>query len=355
MINASIIELLIANAQELKHLARSISPIPPNSAVAWRSPHFSSQPETLYIGQDDLWNLLDMMDIDEVDMDAIEAKGKHLPHQDRARTEQIVSSQVFQDWIVSPRPSRLMIYGDFSPFHMTTSTLSVFCKTLTKAFRSRKRYLCLVWFSSFHLGDDDESDIDSSDSEDDIDDGLEHTYDGEDNYNLGTRQRVIKRMVRSFIVQLLCDHDFGPGHLLPPDVDPDVIEQGHSLSQLRRLFSWLVRQLPEEITLVCLVDGISFYEREEFEDPMLDALGDILELTASNMPATVKVLVTSPRPSATFRIGFEGDNAIPGSTGGTMTSILSLNSITPSHLDVSEERVNRKQGQQDVRFTNEVG
>ncbi|KAJ8120201.1 hypothetical protein ONZ43_g3032 [Nemania bipapillata] len=351
-------ELLREGAQqlgELNYLVRSISPVPPNLTTASRSPYFTSQSETLYINQDDLWNLLDMMDIDAVDMDAIEVKGKHVPNQDRARTEQIVSNQAFQDWIVSPRPSKSMIYGGFSPFHLTTSALSVFCKTLTKAFRSREGYLCLVWFCGFHLGDDDESDIDSSDSEDDINGDLGYVYDEGDDYNLGTRQRVIKRMVRSLIAQLLCDHDFGPRHLLPPDVDPDVIEQGHSLSQLRRLFSWLVRQLPEEITLVCLIDGVSFYEREEFEDPMLDALGDILELATSNVAATVKVLVTSPRPSVTFRVGFEDENAIPDDARGTTTSILSLDSITPSHLDISEERVNRTLGQQDMRFTDEVG
>ncbi|KAI0401475.1 hypothetical protein F4802DRAFT_580381 [Xylaria palmicola] len=338
-------ELLMTNAEQLKHLARSISPIPPNLTGTSRSPHLFPQRETPYINQDDLWDMLDMMDIDEVDMDAIEAKVKRLPPKDGAKTEQIVSNQVFQDWIVSPQPTKLMIYGDFLPFHMRTSALSAFCRTLTKAFRSRKRHMCLVWFCGFHLGDDDESDVDSSDSEDDLDEGLGRMCDEEDDYDFGTRQRVIKRMMRSLIAQLLCDYDFGPGHLLPPDVDPDVIEQGYSLSQLRRLFRWLVRQLPEEITLVCVVDSVFFYERKEFEDPMLDVLGDILELTTSDVSATVKVLVTSQRPSVTFRMGFEDEDSILDSNEKVTTSILSLDSIAPSHLDVSEERFNRTIGQ----------
>ncbi|GAP85104.2 hypothetical protein SAMD00023353_2200330 [Rosellinia necatrix] len=345
------------NRQNMKidHLIRSMTPIPPNLAGALQSPYLSSKTEMLSINQDDLWDLLDIFDIDTTDLETIEEKGKQLPIQDQARTEPVVNNQLFQDWIVSPRSAKLMIYGDFSPFHMAASALSLFCKTLANAFRDRKRYLCLVWFCGLHLGDNDESDTDSNESEGDFDDQLDGVYDKEDDYNFGTRKRVIERMIRSFIAQLLCDYDFGPGHLFPPDVDPDVIGQGQSLSQLRRLFIWLVRRLPEEITLVCLIDGISFYEREEFEDPMLDALGDILELTASeDMGVAVKVLVTSPRPSVTFRMGFEDGNASLGNAGETRTSILSLDLMAQSNVDASEDRVKRTLGLKDVMFTGDM-
>ncbi|KAK3307425.1 uncharacterized protein B0T15DRAFT_530177 [Chaetomium strumarium] len=102
---------------------------------------------------------------------------------------------------------------------LETSVLSLFCTTLAKACRSRKRYLCVVWFCGRHLGYDDEFDINSTDSEavsihGELSWGEEH--DEEDDYGAGTRQRVIKRMVRSLITQLLCDYDFGPGAPLTP-------------------------------------------------------------------------------------------------------------------------------------------
>ncbi|KAI8627131.1 hypothetical protein F5Y19DRAFT_477692 [Xylariaceae sp. FL1651] len=343
-------QLLIAGAQEIGHLrnvVRSISPGRPNSM--WAPPPHSSQLlpqlEAPYVDQRELWSLLDIYDIDTADMEGIEEKGKWLPSQDRARTEQIVHDQKFQEWIVSPESTKLMIYSNFSGLMMETSALSLFCTTLAKAFRARKRYLCLVWFCGRHLGYDDESDSGSSDSEDEFDEEFNLEHDEEDDYNPGTRQRVIKRMMRSLIAQLLCDYDFGPKHLLPPSVDPDVIEEGHSLSQLRRLFGWLVRQLPEEVTLFCLVDGIVFYEREDFEDPMLDVLGDLLELTASNdVLAAVKVLVTSPRPTSTVRAGFEDENINSDGAAEMKSSILCMDLLTPSHVDVSEERFNRNLG-----------
>ncbi|KAI1475686.1 hypothetical protein F4774DRAFT_273060 [Daldinia eschscholtzii] len=339
--------LLVAGAREVEYLrnvVRSTSPYQPNSAWALppRSPLLLPQTETQYIGQEELWTLLGIGDIDTIDIEAVEEKRQELPPQDRRRTEQLVHDRRFQDWIVSPASAKLMIYGNFSGFMVETSALSFFCTTLTKAFRSRKRYLCLVWFCGRHLGYDDESDSDSSDEEDDCDGGLNLGRDEEDDYGPETRQSVIKRMVRSLIAQLLCDYDFGSGHLLPPDIDPEIIEEGHSLSQLRRLFCWLVRQLPEEITLFCLIDGIVFYEREDFEDPMLDVLGDILGLTVSNdVLASVKVLVTSPRPTSIVRIGFEDEDVDPDGTGEKKTSILSMDLLTPSHMDISDERVNR--------------
>ncbi|KAI1804747.1 hypothetical protein F4811DRAFT_570833 [Daldinia bambusicola] len=342
--------LLAADKQEierLRNVVRSISPYQPSST--WAPPYLSCPPpflpteDTPYIDQDELWALLAIDDIDTTDIDAIEGKRPGISLQDRRRTEQIVQDQKFQDWIVTPKSTKLMVYGNFSSLMVETSALSLFCTTLAKAFRSRKRYVCLVWFCGRHLGYDDESDSDSSDEEDGYGyDGLKLGQDEEDDYGPGIRLSVINRMVRSLIAQLLCDYDFGPMHLLPPDVDPEIIKEGHSLSQLRRLFCWLVRQLPEEITLFCLIDGIVFYEREDFEDPMLDFLGDILELTVSDdVLASVKVLMTSPRPTSTVRIGFEDE---PDGTGEKKNSILAMDLLTPAHVDISDERVNRNLG-----------
>ncbi|KAI1815511.1 hypothetical protein GGS20DRAFT_543515 [Poronia punctata] len=324
---------------------RRNTPALPNPTEPPLSLHNPPQLETQYINQETLWRLLDIMDIDTADMEMIEGKRNQLPLQDRVRTEQIVHNQTFQEWIISPTSAKLMIYSNFPGIMMEISALSLFCTKIAKAFRSRERYVCLVWFCGSHLGYDEDLDPDWSDSESDLDDDVDLIYDQEDAYSPEIKQGVIKRMMRSLIAQLLCDYDFGPMHLLPPGVDPDVIAERHSLAQLRCLFRWLVRLLPEEVTLVHLVDGIVFYEREEFEDPMLDVLGDILELTLSNdVLATTKVLVTSPRPTSTVRVGFEGEDIRTNGARVIKDSIISIDSITAAHMDISEERVNRNLG-----------
>lgn len=260
-------------------------------------------------------------------MEEIEEEAKQLPLGDRKRTERINDDKKFQDWILSPASTKLWIHGNFSSPMLENPALSHFCTTLTKDLRPQRPQepeegpLCIVWFCGRHLGRDD----DKSDSESSNPLGYDPNLgqDKQDAYSPGTKHGIIKRMMRSLISQLLCHYEFGLRFLLPPGVDLGVIEKGHSLSQLRRLFRWLVRQLPKEVTLFCLLDGIAFYEREEFEAPMLHALDDILELIVSDdVSAVVKVLVTSPRSTSTFRKGFDGKE------------ILSMDSLTLSHVDV---------------------
>lgn len=103
-------------------------------------------------------------------------------------------------------------------------------------------------------------------------------------------------MIRSFIAQLLHQHDFGP---LPlnEELDLNGIKKGNAKA-LRTLFSWLVKRLPEDITLVILLDGISHYEIDEdgFEDVMLRVVRLLLKLVRDGTDdgPNVKLLVTSP-------------------------------------------------------------
>ncbi|KAI1455399.1 hypothetical protein F4805DRAFT_436078 [Annulohypoxylon moriforme] len=302
-----------------------------------------TQLEILYINQDTLWSSLDIGDIDTSDMEKIKNKGKQqLSDEDCAQTEQIVHNITFQRWIVSPTSTKLMIHSNFSRLMMETSALSLFCTSLVESFRSQERYRCLVWFCGLHLGYNDESDSDLSDSEDYLDDYLYSEHNEGDGYPPGTSQSVIKRMMRSLIAQLLCDYDFGPRHMMPPDIDPYSINEGYSLSELRQLFFWLIQQLPAGFTLFCLVDGIVFYERMEFKEPMFDVLNDLLELTTSDdVLASVKILVTSPRPTTMAREVFEEMDAIEGDAGELGTSILSMDLLIPSHVDFSNERLTR--------------
>ncbi|KAK3299630.1 uncharacterized protein B0H64DRAFT_455727 [Chaetomium fimeti] len=305
--------LLAAGQREISRLGdiivRSVSPLPdglmrhgpdrpqraPEHPPVPRSPYLQEVPGGIY--QEDLWALLQIhYDIEDADIDDIEENREQLAAHDRVRAEQIVHTQMFQEWIVSPESTKLLIHGNASPVRATeTSALSLFCATLSRPFRSRPRYLCLIWFCGRHLGDagssDDEFDSDDDDSTS-SDEDYYHCYPYGDQLRqgAGTKTGTIKRMVRSLIAQLLSDYDFGLSYPMLPDVDLASVEEG-DLAELMALLGWLVRQLPEEVTLVILIDGLAFYEREEFEGPMLDVVGDLVGLTAaSDVLATVKLL-----------------------------------------------------------------
>jgi hypothetical protein len=301
------------------------------------------------VDQDELWRMLRIPDVDTEDMMEIEGDQVRLSLQDRLRTEQVVHSKLFQDWIVTPRSAKLLIQGNFSGLLMETSALSLFCTNLANTLRLKTHYLCLVWFCGRHLspGDSQSSDDSTCDTES-YDDHYYASNSASEFHRRGTKIKTIERMLRSLISQLLCDYDFGERHLLPPELAPYLIEMG-SLPHLIQLFSWLVRQLPAEVTLFCFIDGVIYYEREEFEDPMLDSLGEILGLTASaDVRASFKVLVTSPWPTCTVRAGFEQECLEKDGSEDTDDFILALESLALSQVAPSAERLARElQGLED--------
>ncbi|RDL40430.1 uncharacterized protein BP5553_00409 [Venustampulla echinocandica] len=250
------------------------------------SPQPASQ--TSAVNEDGLLSLLDIPNIDLADLERIEKRGQLLSMQERGRAEQIVHNQKFQTWLVSPTSTMLLTHGNFHGLQ-DTSALSLFCVTLIRAFRARPRFVTLVWFCGLHLSVND-SDADSEDYSDE-ECGLS----------------MMEQMLKSLVVQLLCQYSFNTQYL-PSEIELAGVQDG-DLEQLFPLFEWLVHQLPENITLFCLIDGIAYYEREEFEDPMLEVLAGILRLTvASSIRAVVKVLVTSPWGTDTVRAAFEAED-----------------------------------------------
>ncbi|KAI0872049.1 hypothetical protein GGS24DRAFT_503162 [Hypoxylon argillaceum] len=111
-------------------------------------------------------------------------------------------------------------------------------------------------------------------------------------------------MIKSLVAQLLRQHAFDTRSL------PDDIMPLDDVNRLCTLFGWLVGQLPRNITLVCLIDGIEYYEREAYLQEMTKVLIYILELiTERNLAVDFKILVTSPGKSREVRKAFNDDGA----------------------------------------------
>jgi hypothetical protein len=276
-------------------------------------------------------------DIETNDMDLIEEGRGRIALQDQAQVESILHSSIFEDWIVSPGHDKLLIHGNFSGFMMQTSALSLFCTTLTKSSRAKPDYIGLVWFCGRNLEDE----ISDSETDDDVTD-WDESFD--ESYEPGAMTGTIRTMLRSLIAQLIYYHDFGMTNLFHPGADMFLVEQG-DIEELCKLFVWLVRQLPQEVTLFCLIDGIIYYERDEYEDPMLDAMGPIIGLTTDeSILATVKILITSPWPTSTIRVAFEDEvYAMEASSSGD-GRILSMELLPRVELAPSIDRIVRELG-----------
>jgi hypothetical protein len=228
--------------------------------------------------------------IEEADLNAIlENEEQSIPFREKRKADLIVSTKQFHDWMVINKSSELLVHGEFRRSRSASepvSALSVFCATLTQTFRkSVQQQIALVFFCGSHVERDDQ-------------------------------HRGPRAMICSFIAQLtkLWSLDSTkPRESVNSSfsqVDVEMIIKDESLPKLCELFGHLVKLLPEQATLVCIIDGISHYETDEFEEGLLEIFGFLLDLARKrDMAATVKILASSPTSTDLVQDLFRDDDS----------------------------------------------
>ncbi|KAF3054786.1 hypothetical protein GL218_07411 [Daldinia childiae] len=263
--------------------------------ISFQSRSCSPQPvlpqiETL----DEVWEALQIPDIDHIDLNYITKKAGSLPFEDRGRAEQVVDTRQFKQWMlsdkhwiysgnqwvrlsqnndVSGRTMKLLVHGDYDS-NDNISPFSVLCASLMGILRSQKNFISLVFFCGRHL-DGDESPGSLA-------------------------------MIRSLVGQLLQQSPSYPSGLAQHVSMQDV--RGGDVQELCKLFGCLIRQLPSTVTVFCVIDGIGFYEREQYKDDMEEILVFILSLAEDEeqgVDTAIKLFLTSPQPTRYVRAVFQ--------------------------------------------------
>ncbi|KAF4454437.1 hypothetical protein F53441_3064 [Fusarium austroafricanum] len=264
-------------ASEMERMAygysRPCSPIPPIEPVSFEQ----------YISPQDL----------------LKARHVRVPAIEQAHAEQLVHTAQLKEWLVSPRSSQLLVHGNYDS-RRRVSGLTLLCASLADSLGSQSlRCIHLVFYCGLH----DNCEVDK------------HT---------GGRA-----IIQSFICQLLCQYDFSTS-ISAGDVRPELLYRG-DIDELCCLFERLVFQLPRSTLLVCLIDGIVYYERDEFKESMAHVLVTILRISQEQKTnATVKVLVTSPTRTIEVRQPFPDE------------LILSMESRARSVVTPSKGRLHRQ-------------
>lgn len=250
---------------------------------------------------DDLLSCIGIPDILSQDYQHLTEKRKvTVPAPEQARAEQLIRTSQIREWLTGPTSSQLLVHGNYDR-RAYISGLSLFCMSLAHTLSERvPRFIPLVFFCGLHT------------------EPLQDAHTGG------------RALLQSFIRQLLCQYDFN-GDSIPVEPEKvDYVQQG-DLSTLCTLFKRLVRMLPKGVALFCLVDGVVYYEREEFLDDLGRVLMTILQLSGQEgMQAPVKVLLTSPTRTSVVRQPFPDD------------MILSMEGMVRADLVASSSRLGRE-------------
>ena len=181
------------------------------------------------------------------------------------------TSQV-QQLLHSPNSGVVLVNGctDRSQ-HTKISPITYVCATLTHALRrSLERNVVLAFFCGQHSTSKD---------------------------NLMGPQGLMRSLVAHLALTLVQDayiSDSAPIQF--PSLQEDFEEL--SFKDICQLFYRLVELVPKEITLYCVVDGISYYEKPVYSgdyDLMMECFGSII--TNEAMGVIFKLLLTSPTTS----------------------------------------------------------
>ena len=175
-----------------------------------------------------------------------------LTNQDRAAA--VVQHPLLEKWLTSTSSEALLVHGN-SRRHEPISPVSVACAMLVNFTTNMLSIVTLYWFCGSHTN-------------------------GPNGTSLG--------MMRSLIGQLLStSSNWDLSKIKPRKLD--VLDLG----QLFDLFTLLLKQLPPGTAVVCIVDGISFYEGSAQREDTCESVRKMAKLTSMER-IIFKFLVTSP-------------------------------------------------------------
>jgi len=228
------------------------------------TPQDYQPPPTVYA--DTIFSALQALNIDQADIAAVlESSGDILLNYSK-RTQQIVVSREFRAWSSSPNSCELLIQG--YPARDSTQAaraMALISASLMESLRNRGHFISLVFFCGKHTEPEDTQDASIGPS----------------------------AILRSFITQLLQQH-YATSVFREQDIDFKGLNE-RDIHALCRMLDWLVRQLPQEKTLVCVIDAVNAYETDEWEEELTALLRFLLGLARDkSLPPAFKLLVTSP-------------------------------------------------------------
>ncbi|KAI4128129.1 MAG: hypothetical protein LQ341_006711, partial [Variospora aurantia] len=172
---------------------------------------------------------------------------------DQDRVETVIQDPALQTWLLNPRFGALLVHGN-GRRHDAMAPTSVACALLIHVFSKKLHFPTLYWFCGLHAS------------------GLHGNPLG---------------MLRGLISQLLC---LSCCRCSPDDQDGLDTQD---VKKLLRLFQELLRRSVSQLPVICILDGLSFYETRHQSDGLGKIVKELADVARSDPPRLI-LLLTSP-------------------------------------------------------------
>lgn len=256
---------LLLSSRSQPHLLKNRSS--PQPAPAWRSS----------LSPTELLRIVDVKPASVTDdLKFVLKQGNRVSSDSQGRARWLFKTLLFQRWLSTTQSSLLLVDGSMG--QEKSPPLSVLVGILAIGQLEMESALSIHFFCGQHL------DPDASD-------GLSGPI----------------GMLRSLITQLILSLTAPLPDLLHAVESPQLLSdiQAQTLPALCEVFRILVDQIPPGLTLFCLLDGISWYEQDQWLEQLRYTIGMLKDLVAQGLTqpsaSPVKVLLTSPNRSIRIR------------------------------------------------------
>jgi hypothetical protein len=201
------------------------------------------------------------------DLDYMLRQGKNFDVAAQGQARCLLQTEQFQGWFSSRNSDLLLVDGNADSFGSSRiSPMSFLCATLVLTLLNNRPAISLNFFCGQHVASDDEL-------------------------------KGPNGLIRSLIAQLLLT-----GRTLSLDfIDSRIYREdleSHTQVALCHTFQQLVKQLPVDTLVFCVIDGVSLYERTDWRGDLsfvVDRLSDLVK--DERLQPTFKLLMTSPYAS----------------------------------------------------------
>ena len=239
--------------------------------LKWQVEMLEKTAATLTLG-----DLLDMLNISAdfsmLDLQRVSRAGQSTDispsHLVRGITESkgVLESRRFREWLGSDASAVMFIEGGFSSQSYGRHTpMSLISTAVIESFEDHEPAVAIHFFCSSHTSSNDP---------------VKGPH--------GMMRSLICQILRLFSVKL----DFVTSRRYREQL------QTYNLRTLCHCFAKLVRQLPMDTVLICVIDSINLFEKKDWEEDCRKAINDLRDLADDDeLGALFKLLMTSPSRS----------------------------------------------------------
>ncbi|KAI9737350.1 MAG: hypothetical protein M1834_009504 [Cirrosporium novae-zelandiae] len=263
--------------------------------------------------------------ITDHDLQTVIREGHRIDLDSQNRVQWLMKCTTFQAWLGSRNAQVLLVDGNSTSRTLgRESEMSLLCAMLVQSLSGIPLSMPILFFCGLHT--DDESDALAGPS------GL----------------------IRSLITQLLHVHTFNLGFISTRRHRDQI--NSLQLEHLCELFSTLVSTLPVDTVVFCMIDGISFYENDQWQAGLCFIIQKLQELADDeSINAIFKLLITTPLMSryVEYQIDPQDRLTMPRNIGGPTYGLTERSMAMDTRQAMEQMPLNLWVEQQDPNFAAE--